>query len=221
MWRERSNEALLPAAWALEAAGSLRSPAAIMIGRRSRTPRRYPDNTTTLSPLLPGPAMRLLHLGILTLSVVLGCAAGSESPSQAAARLARESAAAKVVIDSLNSAYLHPSAGVVAQYAEDAEVVAGPLELKGRTAIANGMTDGASVGGTMRMHAVSVTAYGPLAIERGVYTMTITPPGAPQALSEDGNYLIHWRLADGHWLRAAEFASSPHPLPPPPPPPRE
>ena len=36
-----SNEALLPAAWAGEAAGSLRSLAAIMIERRSRTPRRY------------------------------------------------------------------------------------------------------------------------------------------------------------------------------------
>ena len=34
------NEALLPSAWALEAAGSLRSPAAIMIERRSRAPRR-------------------------------------------------------------------------------------------------------------------------------------------------------------------------------------
>jgi len=34
------NEALLPSAWALEAADSLRSLAAIMIERRSRAPRR-------------------------------------------------------------------------------------------------------------------------------------------------------------------------------------
>ena len=34
------NEALLPTALAREAAGSLRSRAAIMIGRRSRAPRR-------------------------------------------------------------------------------------------------------------------------------------------------------------------------------------
>jgi len=34
------NEALLPSAWALEAAGSLRSPAAIIVKRRSRAPRR-------------------------------------------------------------------------------------------------------------------------------------------------------------------------------------
>ena len=38
--RPLSNEALLPSALALEAAGSLRSPAAIMIERRSRAPRR-------------------------------------------------------------------------------------------------------------------------------------------------------------------------------------
>ena len=35
-----SNEALLLPAWVREAAGSLRSRAAIMIGRRSRAPRR-------------------------------------------------------------------------------------------------------------------------------------------------------------------------------------
>ena len=35
-----SNEALLPTALVWEAAGSLRSRAAIMIGRRSRAPRR-------------------------------------------------------------------------------------------------------------------------------------------------------------------------------------
>ena len=34
------NKALLPAAWAMEAADSLRSRAAIMIDRRSRAPRR-------------------------------------------------------------------------------------------------------------------------------------------------------------------------------------
>ena len=36
----RPNEALLPSAQDKEAADSLRSLAAIMIGRRSRTPRR-------------------------------------------------------------------------------------------------------------------------------------------------------------------------------------
>ena len=37
------NGALLLAAWALEAAGSLRSRAAIIIERRGRAPRRLPD----------------------------------------------------------------------------------------------------------------------------------------------------------------------------------
>ena len=36
----RPNEAPLPTAWALEAAGSLRSLAAIIMERRSRAPRR-------------------------------------------------------------------------------------------------------------------------------------------------------------------------------------
>jgi ketosteroid isomerase-like protein len=140
----------------------------------------------------------------------------ADSSPQATSRLASESAAAKLVIDSLNAAYFHPSPDVLAQYAEDAEVVAGPLELKGRVAIADWIRGGESMGATMRMHALSVSANGPLAIERGVYTMTITPPGAPAALSEDGNYLIYWRQNGGQWMRVAQFASSPRPLPMPP-----
>ena len=35
-----ANEALLPSAWAMEAAGSLRSRAATIMDRRGRAPRR-------------------------------------------------------------------------------------------------------------------------------------------------------------------------------------
>jgi len=38
--RELPNEALLPPAWAMVAAGALRAPAAIITKRRSRAPRR-------------------------------------------------------------------------------------------------------------------------------------------------------------------------------------
>jgi hypothetical protein len=164
--------------------------------------------------------MRCLLPGSLVLAVVCGCAPALESPAQEAERVARESAAVKGIVDSLNAAYFQGSADMlIAQYAEDAEIVAGPMELKGHAAIRGWMMGGASMNGTMRMRAVSIAANGPLAIERGVYTMTFTPPGAPSALSEDGNYLIHWRLVDGHWLRTAQFASSPRPVqftPPPP-----
>lgn len=156
--------------------------------------------------------MRLLPLITLLLAVMAGCVPKAESASESAARVASESAAAKGAIDSLNAA-LAPE-----QYAEDAEVVAGPMVLRGPVAIRQWFDGGAAMQGTMRLTAVSVAANGPLAIERGVYTMTFTPPGATAALSEDGNYLIHWRQTDGRWLRVSQFASSPNPVrwsPPP------
>lgn len=156
--------------------------------------------------------MRLLPLTTVLLAVMAGCGPKAESASESAARIASESAAAKRAIDSLNAAYAPE------QYAEDAEVVAGPMVLKGPVAIRQWMDAGAAMQGTMKLTAVSVAADGPLAIERGVYTMTFTPPGAAAALSEDGNYLIHWRQTDGRWLRVSQFASSPNPIRLPPPP---
>lgn len=106
--------------------------------------------------------MRLQPLAIFAFAGSVGCAQATESPSQTAARLADESAAAKLVIDSLNAAYFQVSPDdILAQYAEDAEVVAGPMELKGRAAIGSWINFGASVGGTMRLRAVSVSANGP------------------------------------------------------------
>lgn len=135
--------------------------------------------------------MRLPLLAVYLLAGGVGCTPAPETQSQTIARLAREASAARRVIDSLNVAYLQPSPDLVAQYTDDAEVVAGPLELKGRAAIGTWIMGGASMGGTMRLRALSVSANGPLAIERGVYTMSLTPPGAPSAVSENGNYLIH------------------------------
>jgi hypothetical protein len=103
---------------------------------------------------------------------------------------------------------------VITQYAEDPEVVAGPMELTERTAIGNRIMAGASVGGTMRMQALSVAAGGPLAIERGVYTMTVTPPGAPQGTFR-GRQLLG-PMTSGRLSLAArrKFAASPLPLQP-------
>ena len=49
----------------------------------------------------------------------------------------------------------------------------------------------------------SVVAYGPVAVERGRYVLSSTPPsGAPanvRATSDTGKYLWHWRKVDGQW----------------------
>lgn len=51
--------------------------------------------------------------------------------------------------------------------------------------------------------AESVVAYGPLAVERGRFVLSFTPPpGAPssmRAISDTAKYLWHWRKFHGQW----------------------
>jgi ketosteroid isomerase-like protein len=64
----------------------------------------------------------------------------------------------------------------------------------------------------------SVVAYGPLAVERGSYTLSFTPgPGTPasmRAMSDTGKYLWHWHKVDGRWLIAEAAWSSNRPAQP-------
>ncbi|MEZ4457277.1 MAG: nuclear transport factor 2 family protein [Gemmatimonadales bacterium] len=160
---------------------------------------------------------------ILLASLALGaaCAPKAETPEQATARLASESVAAKIVIDSLNAEFdaafnAGDGAAVAAQYAENGSLaVANSPVMAGRDAIAQGVNGLATMKAAIRTKAVSVSASGPLAVEAGEYTLSVVPPGAPGAVSETGTYLIHWHLIDGHWLRVADLATSPAPLPAP------
>jgi len=64
----------------------------------------------------------------------------------------------------------------------------------------------------------SVVAYGPIAVERGSYTLNFTPgPGAPpnvRAMSDTGKYLWHWHKADGRWQLAEAAWNSNRPAQP-------
>jgi ketosteroid isomerase-like protein len=159
--------------------------------------------------------MRLLLASAILLA---GCAPKAEGPEQAQARIDLESSAARKAIDSLNTDFNgHFNAGhgdlVAAQYAEDGElqVVGGPL-LKGRAAIAASVNELAKVKATITTTATSVSANGPLAIERGEYTLSISP-GTPAPLTETGVYLIHWHRVNGTWLRVSDVASTAAPIP--------
>ena len=64
----------------------------------------------------------------------------------------------------------------------------------------------------------SVSANGPIAVERGKYVLRFTAsPGAPAGMSsfEDrGNYLVHWRRdSDNQWRVVADAPVSEMPLP--------
>jgi ketosteroid isomerase-like protein len=146
-----------------------------------------------------------------------------EAPEQAQARIDRESAEAKKAIDSLNAEFDgHFNAGhgdvVAAQYLEDGELqVTGTPLLKGRQAIGAFITGLAPLKAAIKLTAVAVAANGPIAIERGEYTLSVVPPGAKTAATESGTYLVHWRNVNGSWMRVWDVASTPAAIPGPPP----
>lgn len=163
-----------------------------------------------------------MRIFLVAALVLAGCAPKPEAPEQAQARMDRESADAKKAIDSLNAEFDgHFNAGhgdlVAAQYTEDGELqIVGQQLLKGRQAIAAAVTGLAPMKAAIKTGATSVTANGPLAIERGEYTLSVSPPGAPGPLSESGVYLIHWHRVNGNWMRVSDVASTAAAIPPPP-----
>jgi ketosteroid isomerase-like protein len=167
--------------------------------------------------------MRTL-LAALSLSIACAPRPVTEGPEQAQARIDRESAAAKLVIDSLNAEFDgHFNAGhgalVAAQYAEDGELqVVGSPVLKGRHAIATFIDGLGPLKAAIKLTATSVAANGPIAIERGEYALSLVPPGATTAVSETGVYLIHWHNVNGQWLPVTDVASTAAPAPMGPPP---
>jgi uncharacterized protein (TIGR02246 family) len=155
--------------------------------------------------------------------VALGaCQKPAETPEQAQARLASESAAAKAAIDSLNLRFINllkagQGDSVALAYAEDG--VAMPPNApaaRGRDAIKAFWSAVFPLhpGGSVRSEVV--TAQGDHAIERGAYTLTMTPPGAKEPATDNGKYVVHWRRVDGKWLIVDDIWNSDRPAAPPP-----
>jgi ketosteroid isomerase-like protein len=46
----------------------------------------------------------------------------------------------------------------------------------------------------------ALTVNGPVAIERGVFSAVLSPPGAALAVVRDGKYLAHWQRINNEWL---------------------
>lgn len=160
------------------------------------------------------------YLVLLAAGLTLAaCAPTLETPAQAEARQASETAAVQKIIDSTNTDFEgHFNAGhgdlVAAQYSEDAELMLGGQPVaKGRAAIAGMVNAMATMKAALKLTSTSVARSGPIAVERGTYTISIQPPGAPSALTEEGNFLVHWHLIGGKWTKVHDLANSPNPLP--------
>ncbi len=150
-----------------------------------------------------------------------GCQA-TETPEQAAVRIAAESATAKAEIDAINVHYARymntNQADSIAGLFMEGGALMPPFSpaVVGRDAIRNQMaTNGMPPGATLAFTAVEVTANGPIAVERGTYTFSMPAQGSDPAVSVPGKYLVHWHKVDGQWLQAATIWSDDVPPPPP------
>ena len=154
----------------------------------------------------------ILMAALGSFAVIAGCQPAAETAEQAEARMASEAAAAKTAIEASNTRFVaHFNAGqgdsVAAHYTEDGRVMAPNMAVaSGRQAIAASM--GMMAGATLVLNTESVAANGPLAVERGTYTITLTPPGATAPITDTGKYLVHWRKVGDNWLMVDDIWNS-------------
>jgi len=151
---------------------------------------------------------------VLALALIAGCQPKAETPEQAQTRMDSESAAAKMVIDSVDvelAKHFNMGHGDLAAafYTEQGHLMPpnGPAAV-GRKAIAQALNGIAPMKPDLKLTEEAVVANGPMAIERGTYTFTFTPPGATASMTDSGKYLVHWHLVGGKWLMADDIWNS-------------
>lgn len=156
----------------------------------------------------------------LALGVAAGCQPKAETPEQAQARMDTESAGARTAIDSLTREFVaHFNQGhgdvVAGFYTEQAHVMP-PNEpaAVGREAIKTSLAPFFAMKAELKLTTDAVVANGPVALERGTYSVTFTPPGATAPVTDTGKYLAHWHLSDGKWLMADDIWNSDLPVMP-------
>lgn len=154
-------------------------------------------------------------------ALAAACTPVAETAEQAEARMATESAAAREFIEAANAEFVqHFNQGhgdvVAATYTEDGVLmIVGAPVARGRQAIAAMVSGLAPMQPQLTITAQEVVANGPMAVERGTYSLTLTPPGAPGPVTESGTFVVYWRRMGDHWMRAWDIATSDKPLPPP------
>lgn len=152
-------------------------------------------------------------LFLMSATVLIGgCTPKAETAEQAEARMTSEVTAARAAIEASNVGFTaHFNAGqgdsVAAHYTEDGRVMAPNMAVAaGRQAIAASM--GMMAGARLVLTTEAVAANGPLAVERGTYQITLTPPGATAPITDTGKYLVHWRKVGDNWMMVDDIWNS-------------
>ena len=154
----------------------------------------------------------ILMAGLGSFAMFAACQPAAETAEQAEARMTSEASAARTAIEASQArfvGYFNAGQGdsLAAHYAEDGRVMAPNMPVaSGRQAIAASM--GMMGGATLVLTTESVAASGSLAVERGTYRITLTPPGATAPVTDTGKYLVHWRKVGDTWLKVDDIWNS-------------
>ena len=156
------------------------------------------------------------HAGLLLL---VACARSSGSDDEEQGRLDRETALARQAIEITAQRYMmHFNAGtadsVAVIYAERGRIMwpNGPASVGRDSIVARLRTIGALTP-VLSLRTEEVAASGALAVERGRYTMTWTPPGGSQ-VADSGKYLMRWHRTGAEWMIVDNIWNSDLPMPP-------
>ncbi|HEU5217926.1 MAG TPA: nuclear transport factor 2 family protein [Gemmatimonadales bacterium] len=156
--------------------------------------------------------VRLMVMGGLVMAAA--CAPKPADTAGDAAAMEADAAAAKTAIAAVDAQFMaHFNAGhadsVAAFYSEDGRIMApnAPAAV-GRPAIAAALAPMAAAKPNLVLTTVSVEVHGPLAVELGTYTLTLSPPGAKQPVSDNGKYLVQWRKVGDKWMLVNDIWNS-------------
>jgi ketosteroid isomerase-like protein len=153
-------------------------------------------------------SMRLTSLAAAASTLALvACMKPAETPEQAAARnqATTDSVHTYVMANAPRYAANVVSGNtdsILQWYASDAMMMAPNMPAaRGHDAIKQLLTGMISAAPMTKMEIrpTDVTASGDLAVERGTFTLAVKPAGAPAAMADSGNYLIHWHRDGNTW----------------------
>jgi ketosteroid isomerase-like protein len=151
--------------------------------------------------------------------LLVACARSSGSDDEGQRRIDRETALARQAIEITAQRYMmHFNAGnadsVAVIYAERGRILwpNGPTAV-GRDSIAARLRTIGALTPVLSLRTEEVAASGALAVERGRYTMTWTPPGGSQ-VADSGKYLMRWHRTGAEWMIVDNIWNSDLPTPP-------
>ena len=161
---------------------------------------------------------RSLLLLSLTALLLPACQAGEKSGNNtaevnaaAAVNIGADEQAIRAHVDRwLQLVKAKDAAGIATLYAEDGAVMPPNAPIgKGRAAIQQTWASMMQTPGfalTFTPEQIVVSASGDMALDRGTYSLTITPDGTTQ--TDTGKYVVVWRKIGREWKAAADIFNS-------------